>query len=93
MDTQQFSTRVERVDDIPLLLAQMRKLHLPELLDEHFRAHGNWQGLSIGQVTCGWLSYILSEGDHRLNHVESWAESVPITLSSGLGAQGDWFLR
>nr|VFJ56686.1 MAG: hypothetical protein BECKFM1743C_GA0114222_101821 [Candidatus Kentron sp. FM]VFJ58039.1 MAG: hypothetical protein BECKFM1743A_GA0114220_102071 [Candidatus Kentron sp. FM]VFK11594.1 MAG: hypothetical protein BECKFM1743B_GA0114221_101961 [Candidatus Kentron sp. FM] len=57
MDTQQFSTRVERVDDIPLLLAQMRKLHLPELLDEHFRAHGNWQGLSIGQVTCGWLSY------------------------------------
>lgn len=87
MNTPQLiTTRTERVDDIPLLIAQMRKIGLAELIDQYFPAHGNWQGLSIGQVTTGWLSYIQSEGDHCLNHVETWAERLLITLSTGLGA-------
>ena len=69
MDTQKFTTRTERVDDVPLLLGQIKKMRLAELIDDNFQAYGNWQGLSIGQVTTGWLSYILSQGDHRLNHV------------------------
>ena len=32
----------ERVDDIPLLLAQMERLGLAALLDTHFPTHGNW---------------------------------------------------
>ena len=32
----------ERVDDIPLLLQQMKRLDLPQLLDAHFICHGNW---------------------------------------------------
>lgn len=87
MDTQQAIVRTERVDDIPLLLAQMHKIRLAEVIDEHFKTHGNWQGLSIGQITCGWLSYLLSEGDHRMNHVERWAGKMPITLSVGLQAE------
>ena len=87
METQQFSIRAERVDDIPLLLAQMRKIRLAELIEQHFQAHGNWQGLNIGQVMVGWLSYILSQGDHRLNHVESWAGRLLVTLSTGLEAE------
>ena len=75
------------MDDIPLLLAQMRQIRLAELIEQHFPAHGNWQGLSIGQVTVGWLSYILSEGDHRLNHVETWAGRLLVTLSTGLTAE------
>nr|VFJ93656.1 MAG: hypothetical protein BECKH772A_GA0070896_1005918 [Candidatus Kentron sp. H]VFJ94431.1 MAG: hypothetical protein BECKH772B_GA0070898_1006118 [Candidatus Kentron sp. H]VFK01078.1 MAG: hypothetical protein BECKH772C_GA0070978_1005716 [Candidatus Kentron sp. H] len=35
-------------------------------------------------MTTGWLSYILSQGDHRLNHVQIWAERLPTTLSTGL---------
>src|SRR5215217_7663650 len=62
----------ERVDDIPLLLAQMQRMGLPTLLDEHFPTHGNWQGRSLGWVTTIWLSSILSRGDHRLGHVEPW---------------------
>lgn len=60
MDTQQLITRTERVDDLPLLRAQMRKIGLAKLINKHFPAQGNWQGLSIVQVTTGWLSYILS---------------------------------
>ena len=66
----------ERVDDIPLLLAQMQRMSLPALLDAHFPTHGNWQGLSLGWVTVIWLSSILSEGDHRLNHVEPGVTAV-----------------
>ena len=44
----------ERVDDIPLLLSQMQKVGLSELVDEHFKTHGNWQGLSLGKVVMGW---------------------------------------
>lgn len=71
---------VERVDDIPLLLAQMEKIQLATLLDKHFPMHGHWKGLSLGSIVEVWLAYILSEGDHRLNHVESWAEGLLITL-------------
>ncbi|EKU99097.1 hypothetical protein Lepto7375DRAFT_6320 [Leptolyngbya sp. PCC 7375] len=60
----------ERVDDIPLLLNQMQKLNLSDLVDEYFKSHGNWKGISLGKVVVGWLAYILSQGDHRLNQVE-----------------------
>ena len=72
----------ERVDDIPLLLSQMQKVGLSELVDEHFEPHGNWKGLSLGKVVMGWLSYILSQGDHRLNQVESWASGLSHTLAT-----------
>src|SRR5436190_2638578 len=70
----------ERVDDIPLLLAQFEKMQLAALLDEHFPTHGNWSGLSLGWVSCVWLSYILSQADHRLNQVQAWAERRLHTL-------------
>lgn len=81
----QIITSTERVDDLPLLLAQLRKMQLATLIDDQFPAHGNWRGLSIGHVVVVWLAYILSEGDHRLNHVESWAAGLLKTLSMGVG--------
>ncbi len=75
----------ERVDDIPLLLAQMERMAVPSLLDEYFPTHGNWQGLSLGWTTTAWLAHILSEGDHRLNHVQAWAEKRLETLKCCTG--------
>lgn len=63
----------ERVDDLPLLLAQLEHMSVAELLDAHFPTHGNWEGLSLGSVTAVWLTFILSEANHRLSHVEPWA--------------------
>ncbi|MGI8446953.1 MAG: IS1634 family transposase [Streptosporangiaceae bacterium] len=70
----------ERADDIPLLLAQMERMGVPRLMDEHFPAHGNWRGVSVGWVVTLWLSYILSRADHRLNQVQGWAEQRLETL-------------
>ena len=44
----------ERVDDIPLLLAQMRRMDLPTLVDSYFVTHGNRQGLSLGWTVTVW---------------------------------------
>jgi transposase len=64
----------ERVDDIPLLLAHMQHRNLAGLLDKHIPAHGNRKGSSVGTVTLIWLSHILSEANHRMNHVQEWSE-------------------
>jgi len=88
METPISITRTERVDDIPLLLAQMEKMNIAALLDKHFPMHGNWQGLSLGEVVVVWLAYILSEGDHRLNSVQGWVAGVLMTLALCLKAVG-----
>lgn len=70
----------ERVDDIPLLLQQLEQMGVPHLLDTHFPTHGNWDGLSLGWTTTIWLVYILSQADHRLNHVQDWVAQHTETL-------------
>jgi transposase len=72
----------ERVDDIPVLLAHLHRMNVPSLLEQHFPQHGNWHGLSIGWVTTIWLAHLLSQADHRLNHVQPWAASRLLTLRS-----------
>src|SRR5664279_1526068 len=76
----------ERVDDIPVLIAEMNRMGIAELVDEHYTLHGNWQGIELGRVVTGWLAHVLSEADQRLNHVQSWAEKRPKTLQGCLGA-------
>ena len=36
----------ERVDDVPLLIAQMVRMGLPEIIDKHIPRHGNQRDLS-----------------------------------------------
>lgn len=72
----------ERVDDIPLLIEQMQRMELPTLIDTHFPAHGNWYGLSMGWISAIWLSSIVSQGDHRLSHVEPWVANRLGTLQT-----------
>ena len=62
-----------RLDDLPLLFAIMERLQINSILDQHLPRHLNWAGdLSIGQVVVGWLVYVLSQSDHRLNRVQDW---------------------
>ncbi len=71
----------ERIDDIPLLVSQQQKMGIPEVLDRVIQPHGNRQGLSVGWLTTGWLSYIVSEGDHRMVEVEGWVKDHQENLS------------
>lgn len=83
----------ERVDDIPVLMAQLVKMNVPGLLDEHFQTHGNWNGTSLGWTASVWLAHILSQGDHRLSQVEAWVgnrESVVGQVCGGAVHRREW---
>src|SRR5262245_32322435 len=68
--------RVERVDDIPVLLAALHRLKVAESLDRHFPSGHRWKGeLTFGEVVCVWLAFITSQGDHRLNQVQPWVSA------------------
>ena len=62
----------ERVDDVPVIIKQLERMGVKQLLDKCFVTHGNWQGESLGSIGIIWLSYILSQADHRLSHVQGW---------------------
>jgi transposase len=77
---------IERIDDLPLLLAQLQRMQVAPTLDKHFPTHGNWAGaLTFGEVACVWLAYLVSTGDHRLNRLQDWAASRREMLAAGLG--------
>ena len=75
----------ERVDDIPLLLAQMKQMDLPDLITSSFPIHGNWQGLEAGWTAVIWLTHVLSRADHRLSAVQAWAAAHLVTLQRASG--------
>jgi transposase len=77
--------RHERIDDIPLIIGLANKLRLAEILDQHLGTHGLQEGLHNGQLTVGWLAYILSQADHRKSAVREWANALPHTLAQLLG--------
>src|SRR5215218_2019649 len=78
--------RVEAVADLPVLWATLQRLGLPATLDRHFPAPPHWKGpLTPGEVFSVWLLFLLSQGDHCLNHVLPWVARHQLTLSALLG--------
>ena len=74
--------RTERVDDIPLLIRQQQRMGIPEVLNRVIQPHGNRKGLSVGWLITAWLSFILSQADHRMSEVEPWVEDHLQTLQA-----------
>ena len=85
--SKQITITHERTDDIPVIIAFLLKMRVAELIDKHFPTNGNWTGLSLGQMLVVWLTFIVSEGDHRLSHVEPWVAAHQHTLSRSLGQE------
>src|SRR5712692_4190575 len=71
----------ERVDDVALLIGQMVKMGLPEVLDRHIPRHWTQRGISWGWTAVMWLAYIVTEGDHRKVSVETYLKGMKHTLS------------
>ena len=65
-------TRIERIDDIPVLFGHLEKMAVQEIVDRAITPHGNWQGLSPGWIISIWLIHILSAHSHRMETVQGW---------------------
>src|SRR5947209_3082614 len=77
---------VEVVADLPVLWATLQRLDLVATVDRHFPPPRLWKGPpSPGEVLAIWLLFVLSQGDHCLNHVEPWVAEHQGTLSALLG--------
>src|SRR5437867_9719612 len=84
--TEPHLVRVEAVADLPVLWDTLQRLDLVATLDRHFPAPANWKGpLSPGEVLALWLLFLVSQGDHCLNHVQPWVAQHQGTLSALLG--------
>jgi transposase len=70
----------ERVDDVALLIGQMVKMGLPEVLDRHLPRHWTQWGLSWGWTAVMWLAYSVTEGDHRNVSVATSLKGMRHTL-------------
>jgi len=81
---------VLRVDDLPLLYAQIQELKIQSIIDETIQPHGNWSGVSIGHLLSLWLCYLLSESKHQLSEVEDWASNNLLLLRA---LSGEWDLQ
>lgn len=76
-----------RVGDIPLLLALLINLSIPEIYDREVGDHGLHTGLSGGWLLTIWLVFILTESDHTKYKVEDWVERHQKLLSHLTGRQ------
>lgn len=74
------SIKVERIAGLPLIFNTLRELEIAEKIDTYYPSHGNWFGLSKGKVVEVWISYIISNCDHRLSHVSDWVSSLSLSL-------------
>jgi transposase len=75
----------QRVDDVPLLLGFLIELRFPQIIDTHLPPHPLHQGLSNGWLITVWITYILSQADHRKSHVQEWVDRLQHTLETLIG--------
>src|SRR4051812_9792494 len=85
MEPQPVIAKQERIDDIPLLFGMMRRMKIAEILDKHMPRHHLQQGLSSGDLAVGWISFILTQSDHRKSAVQDWANGLDHTLGALFG--------
>lgn len=64
--------RIERVDEIPLLLHWLDEMGVQEKIDSLWKPHGNWEGLSYGQLAKLFVTYVLHSLNHSLYKMEPW---------------------
>lgn len=76
----------ERIDDIPVIVEWLKQMEIAKCIDQKLSPpHGNYQGMSYGQLSVLLLTYIITQSDHRLCAVEGWvkAHRQILELSTG----------
>ena len=63
---------IERVDEIPIIFHKVKQMGIQERIDRFWPTHGNWQGLSYGQLAVLFMMYVIHSMNHRLSGMEAW---------------------
>jgi transposase len=81
--------KIERVDNLPIILVWLVKMNVAEFIDSIWTPHGNWQGLSYGKVAVLFITYVIQSRTHNLSKMEKWLEEHHNVLEGVTG----WTLR
>ena len=77
--------KIERVDTIPLVIAMLKRMGVQQIIDSIFIPHGNWSGLSYGQLAVLFITYVLHSLTHRFSGVESWVNQHRTVIERATG--------
>lgn len=84
---EQIKIHTEVIEDAVLLIEQIKRMGLPEILDEQIERHWIEKGLSWGWTISIWLVHVISQGDHRKLPVRDWVRGIHDTLEMATGLQ------
>jgi transposase len=79
--------KIERVDTIPIIIAFLRKMDVQLAIDSIFIQHGNWSGLSYGQLAVLFVTYVLHSLTHHFSGMESWVDQHKTVIERATGWQ------
>ena len=81
-----FQTTSERIDNLPLLIHWLKRMQVDVIIDHVLGPpHGNWEGLSYGEVALVFVAYVLMRCTHFLSPMQDWASKHLLSLSQALG--------
>lgn len=81
-----FKTTSERIDNLPLLIHWLKGMQVDRIIDRVLGpAHGNWEGLSYGEVALVFVAYVVMRCTHFLSPMQAWARTHRVSLSQALG--------
>lgn len=76
---------IERVDEIPIIFHKVKQMGIQERVDQFWPMHGNWQGLSYGQLTVLFMMYVIHSMNHCLSGMEAWVAQHQYLLTQLTG--------
>lgn len=82
-------TRIERVDELPLISTWLLNMRISEIIDGIWHPHGQWEGLSYGQLALLFVTYIIHQRSHRLMKMEGWLNDHRTVIEQVTG----WSIR
>lgn len=77
--------QIERVDNLPIIITWLLNMQVHTIIDRLWSRHGNWQGLSYGQLALLFVAYVIHRRTHRLMSMESWLNDHRVVISQLTG--------
>jgi len=76
----------ERIDNLPVLIYWLKRMQVDVIIDHALGpGHGNWDGLSYGEVALVYVAYVVMCCTHFLSPLQAWASKHLVSLSQALG--------
>ena len=78
-------TTSERIDHLPVVIYWLKRMQVDVIIVRVLGpGHGNWEGLSYGEVALVFVAYVVLCCTHFLSPMQEWASKHLISLSQAL---------